>query len=295
MEGWVRNIRGTVRLHLGEFGTAAEDLTESLRLYREVGDRRGEGWDLCFLARLLRQRGRYEEAEGWADEAGRVLRAIDERMGWGYALHIRARIRLDRREEDSRAEAEARESLAVQREIRCGIGAACALSVLALPLLRRGEGGEAREMLAEALGLRREGGFRRGESRSLARLAWADLLLGNPPGAEREAREAVGTAREVESPATLAGALTILGRVLLESRDLSAAEAAFREAQEIRERLGQFHLLTEPMAGRIVVARLRGDAAAAALRGRISPDGDGGFPYGAEDPGWVREIVGGEG
>ncbi len=294
LEGWVRNIRGTVLLHRGEWGPAGAELDESLRIYRQVGDRRGEGWDFCQLARLDRQLGRFGEADRKTREAENLFRDIGELMGRGYALHIRARLRLDAGGEEQEAEAEARESLTIHRELNCGIGIACAQLVLALPLLRRGRGeGEARERIREALELRRRGRFRRGESRALAWLAWADLLAGRTGEALEEAREAEAVARAVGSPNTRAGALTVLGRVLLEREDLSAAEEAFREAQEIRELLAQPHFLAEPLAGRIAVARMRGDeSVAAALAARVPRGEDSGLLPGAEDPDWVRETLG---
>lgn len=72
-------VQGVCRQELGELADGRDYLEEALRLYQELGDRRGEGVAASNLAVNMRGEHRFVEARQWYDRALAMMRSVGDR------------------------------------------------------------------------------------------------------------------------------------------------------------------------------------------------------------------------
>jgi DNA-binding SARP family transcriptional activator len=140
---------GSLRMRMGEFRQAFEDVRASLKLYQEIGAPGGEAMATVNLAHICRELSRYEEAEQFFAAATAVTDRIDDRYGGAMARGCRALLYLDQHryaealEDVAIASAAARESADPKTEAQL-------LVVEAEIRQEMGEEGQAGELLTEA-------------------------------------------------------------------------------------------------------------------------------------------------
>ncbi len=76
---------GAIHRDHGDLPAAVEAFERCLRLYRELGDQRGEGLALRGLSLCHRAAGEHAQAVARSQEAGRILRAAHDELGATYA------------------------------------------------------------------------------------------------------------------------------------------------------------------------------------------------------------------
>jgi DNA-binding SARP family transcriptional activator/tetratricopeptide (TPR) repeat protein len=79
----VREVSGT----LGDYERVPEYFADSLKLYQQLGNRRGEATYLIGLAAVAQYQGRYAEALSHAEQAVSLFRGIGDKAGEAELLH----------------------------------------------------------------------------------------------------------------------------------------------------------------------------------------------------------------
>jgi tetratricopeptide (TPR) repeat protein len=269
---------------LGRYDRAVQVGEEALRLYRELGDGRGEAESLDTLAAAQWHRGRYDQVRELVSQALPIRRRLGDRVGEADCLHDLARVdrrlgrcdialrheleALDVRQElgDLRGEVEAYHNLS---RIYCHLGLygwalrdagraldgatelgdqrarARALNTIADVHRRRGDTEHAHAPAEEALRIQRRIGDGRGEGVTRDNLARLHLLGGRVTEALEHARLATEAAGRRHDPYDRAHQLHTSG--LIHARLGDADEA-------MRDFAAELALLTE-------IGAVRGTAA----------------------------------
>lgn len=182
-------LRGMTHLFLGRLASAEENIAAALSVFRELGDLRGEAWAQQNMAWIAFERGDtdeadtrvtesvrlFEEAQDWGglawafglmawvrlqqghmDEADRLAQTLVESSDmegdrWARAMMLlllaNTRLWSGRTEESVRFAADSREEFEAMGDTSGGLRA---IGTLARALVARGDGAEARELIATA-------------------------------------------------------------------------------------------------------------------------------------------------
>jgi len=226
---------GYLELRQADYARAVEDLEASLALYREAGDRRGEGYALCFLGWTAADQNELDRAEGLLEESLTLVRAAGTARDVSVALNALAMLRVYRGDH-ARAAAMQEESLDLARQagdvqiiaiLTYNIGFAAAMN---------GEYERAEAFVREAKDLFREVGDRGMAPLAISRLGFLALSRNELARAEEFCVEAI---RELQEQAQIPGidfALDVLAGVAAARGDIPGAAriwggvAGYREA-----------------------------------------------------------------
>ena len=184
---------------LGEYRQAIDLYTQALAIYRDIGDRQGEGAALGNLGLCHYSLGEYRQAIDLHTQALAIARDIGDRQGEGAALGNLGNCHLSLGEYRQAIDLHT-QALAIARDIGNRQGEGAALGNLGLCHYSLGEYRQAIDLHTQALAIARDIGNRRSESIQLGNLgnchcAWASI-----------GRPSTCTPRRWPSPATSATA-----------------------------------------------------------------------------------------
>jgi predicted ATPase len=235
---------GYLELRQGDYVRAVEDLEASLSLYREVGDRRGEAYALCFLGWIALDRSELQRAEALLEESLALSRAAGTPRDVSVALNALAMLHVYRGAYAS-ATAMQEESLSLAREasdvqiiaiLTYNIGFAAAITA---------EYERAEAFIREAQELFREVGDRGMAPLAKSRLGFLALSRNDPERAEELCVEAI---RELQEQAQIPGidfALDVLASVAAARGGIRRAARLWGGVAGYREATGTPWLLEE--------------------------------------------------
>ncbi len=272
----IYNHLGEIYRALGQMEPAQQHLERALRLCRERGDRKGEGWALNGLGRIYSILGQRERAREYFEQALSICREIGDRGMEIRNLNNLAgvyRAQMQR----SKAQEYCEQALSICREIGDRGKEATTLNNLgevfsalghreqakkyyeeALSLHRevgnRGEEGwtlnnlgklygdmgqleQARVCLEQALSIRREVGDRLGEGRTLKNLGKVYADLGQRERALAYLEQSLSISRELDRWGE-GKTLDSLGRVYADLGQKERAQDYFEQALRIRREVG---------------------------------------------------------
>ena len=226
---------GYLELRQGDYPRAVEDLEVSHSLYREIGDRRGEAYALCFLGWIALDRNEFDRAEELLEESLALSRAAGTARDVSVSLNALAMLKVYRGDHE-RATAMQEECLSLAREA----GDVQIIAVLTYNLgftaAMTGEYERAEAFVREAQALFREVGDRGMAPLASNRLGFLALSQDDPDRAEELCVEAI---RDLQEQAQIPGidfALEILGGVaasrgeIRRAAQLWGAVAGYRDA-----------------------------------------------------------------
>jgi predicted ATPase/class 3 adenylate cyclase len=226
---------GYLELRQGDYPRAVEDLEVSHSLYREIGDRRGEAYALCFLGWIALDRNEFDRAEELLEESLALSRAAGTARDVSVSLNALAMLKVYRGDHE-RATAMQEECLSLAREA----GDVQIIAVLTYNLgftaAMTGEYERAEAFVREAQALFREVGDRGMAPLASNRLGFLALSQDDPDRAEELCVEAI---RDLQVQAQIPGidfALEILGGVaasrggIRRAARLWGAVAGYRDA-----------------------------------------------------------------
>jgi predicted ATPase len=203
---------GYLELRQGDYPRAVEDLEASHSLYREIGDRRGEAYALCFLGWIALDRNEFDRAEELLEESLALSREAGTARDVSVSLNALAMLKVYRGDHE-RATAMQEECLSLAREA----GDVQIIAVLTYNLgftaAMTGEYERAEAFVREAQALFREVGDRGMAPLASNRLGFLALSQDDPDRAEELC---VGAIRDLQEQAQIPGidfALEILGGV----------------------------------------------------------------------------------
>jgi tetratricopeptide (TPR) repeat protein len=249
---------GVVLWRQGAYEAALPQLEEAVRIFRQIGDRRGESESLSRLGDVSWTQGDYVAAKAYCEESLRICRESDDRRGEAEAFNRLGNV--SREQGDySGAGTYFEQTLRVCREIGDRRREGMALGNLGVLFDEEGHYAEAREYFEQALRVFREIGDRVSECGTLANLGLLLHHVGDEEDARQYNQQALDVAREIGTRRWEAYALTNLGHALVGLERLSEAADVYEQGLAVRRELGQHNLAMEPLAGLARVSLARGD------------------------------------
>ncbi|MET7765859.1 BTAD domain-containing putative transcriptional regulator [Streptomyces sp. NPDC005393] len=236
-EGRSRTCLAKVRNLTGRLPEADAEAERALALGSAVKDYVAMGRALTergIIAHLSRTR--WDDAERHFLQAIEAYRAVDDRPGEASALCNLSRAYVEMNRIESAVEL-ARQGVRIYESLGRTLRLANGKYALGIALTGAGSLAQALEQLTEALGLFREHRQPLWEGMAHQRLAEAQLAIRRPAEAATHAEQALAL-RGIGGEWRRAIVLTLLGKALLELGQNGRAEACWREALSIHERLG---------------------------------------------------------
>jgi tetratricopeptide (TPR) repeat protein len=236
-EGAALSALAEAALWRGELEIAHAILPESLAIHRALGDRNGEGVDLSVLGHVELFRGQLEAAETALQQSLAIRRELGDRMGEGTDLNALGQV-AGRRGQFAAAEDYLQQSQVIRRQIGDRSGEAADLGVLGLMALRRGELETAESSFQRSLAISREIGNRQSQSSALGVLGEVELRRGRLEAAEAYLQEGLAISRDIGDRTNEGADLRYLGKLALRRGQLEAAEAALQQSLAIAREVG---------------------------------------------------------
>jgi tetratricopeptide (TPR) repeat protein len=221
----------------GSAVAAVPRFRRALRLYREIGDRRGEGDARGNLGVAYAALGYIRRAIALYEQQREITREIGDRGGEGAALGNLG-IAWAALGEPRRAIECYEQQLAITREIRDRQGEGAALGNLGNAWAELGDPPRAIEFYEQALVIARAIGDRRGEGNALGNLGTAWKNLGEPQHAVRLYEQRLAIAREMGDQRGEGAALANLGSIWLMLGEPRRAIEFYAESLNICRAIG---------------------------------------------------------
>jgi tetratricopeptide (TPR) repeat protein len=150
---------GKIRELVGDRPGAEAVETDALRIAEELGDPASQGWCHAALAEVSRKQGRFDQAAGHLETAGRLFREAGADDGVGQVLHLAGTVAAQRGDYAA-AQARYEESLPIRERLGDKASMGGLFSNLGVIAEYRGDYAAARELNERALELRTEIGDR---------------------------------------------------------------------------------------------------------------------------------------
>lgn len=209
----------------------------SVRLYRELRDRRGLGFALAWLGFVAMSRGDMVVAERALAEAVAVGQAIGDRLTLAFALGVRSTVLLVTQGDVTAARVECEESVRLAREAGALWGAAQSLLGLARIAVRMGHWDEARARCGQAADLFRELGDEYMVNVAHSELAHMERGAGNLDAARRLYQQSIVIWQDLGQRAAIAHQLECFAFIARAQNQLTRTAQLFGAAKALREAL----------------------------------------------------------
>jgi tetratricopeptide (TPR) repeat protein len=230
--------QGRIASILAEQGSLAESrriFGLTLEMWRETGDKSGEGTALNNIGESLWKMGDLAGARRWLEQAVALFRGIGSRRGTAFSLFNLGFVLLDQGEL-AEAQQKQEESLALSRAIGDLSLAAVALQGLGQTQMARGELAAARRSFEEALRIRIGHSERGRAAETTLAVAALELEERRLLEAEASARVAIQEFALQKAPHYEALAQAVLGRTLVGAGKVGEALGSADRALALVER-----------------------------------------------------------
>jgi CHAT domain-containing protein/uncharacterized protein HemY len=188
--------QGIQQYQTSQYQVAIQSWETALKLYREIGDRNGEGTALGNLGNAYNLLGQYQKAIEFFQQSLTIFREIGDRNGEGTALGNLGSA-YNRLGQYQKAIEYSQQSLTIQREIGDRHGEGRVLNNLGNAYNRLGQYQKAIEFFQQSLTVRREIGDRHGEGNALGNLGIAYNRLGQYQKAIEFSQQSLTISREI--------------------------------------------------------------------------------------------------
>ncbi|MFE5912288.1 tetratricopeptide repeat protein [Streptomyces wedmorensis] len=225
-------FRGRVAYFSDHYPAARKLFGQSLGLYRDLADPRGQADTLRSLGNLARIRGNDTEAKGFLDQALELHRDLEDDRGQAHILRSLgdlARVRGD----DPEAKSLLDEALGLYRNLEDDRGRAHILRSLGNLARLRDDDTEAKEFLDQALDLYRALADLRGQAHVLWSFGDLARVRGDDAAAERQLDQALRLYQDLDDRRGQAHALFSLGDLARLRDDDAAAARLLDQALEL--------------------------------------------------------------
>lgn len=268
----------------GEFQLCLEYCEQALELARKTGNLGDE-------AAILRRKSSAHLALDHLDESQQAVEAahdlliqIGDRRQEGLALDLKGRIAVARGDYAS-GKSLFEKSLGLRQQIQDRKGQQRSLMLLGDSCLHMGAHEKARVCYEQALADAGEMYMAYDQAEINARLVLLEHSTGDNLKAKQHGLKAAKTLSALNDQPLLAQTLTSLGHAFTELGEFDSAAAAYGNAIQIRQKLGQSNLLMETVAGsaRLDFKQGRMDAALEKVNEVLNARGEGGWT-GTEQP-----------
>lgn len=228
MQAECLRLQGVSYQALGNFAVARSMFEQALEIFRELGDRRGEGRTCSVLAIGHREEYHLAEARQWYDRALAITRSIGDRRTESIVLNNLGVFTTTLGDLDA-----ARDYFGQCAVLAAEIGERMLLGAIWVNLstIERmlGDYSQALAHAKQALDLFQTIGTRFGEGHALTRIGHAQVELGNPVVAADAYRQAVDVRRSINEALLVLESLAGLARAHLAQGDTVQARADLEE------------------------------------------------------------------
>jgi DNA-binding SARP family transcriptional activator/predicted ATPase len=219
-----RRHLGLIALEEERSGEAQDALERALKLYRDLGDRRGEANLLNDLGTLALEQRRYAAARSQLEEALRLHQALGDQRGESAVRNNLARL-ADAQADYGLADAHGQWAVRSARDIGDQQAEAKALTTVGLLFLHEGKNEAAWTRSLQAVELARALGNRSAEARALTVLGHVFVALEMPDQATLAYEEALDLQRQLGQSSRATESLAGLARVSLMRDDVPQAQS----------------------------------------------------------------------
>jgi predicted ATPase len=258
------NGAGVLADSTGDWEGAARLHTESLRLFRELGDLHGVAWSLNNLGVVELNQGHLEEAQTLLEENLAVAVQAGAEASIATALNDLGQIAHYQGDHDRAIDLLTR-GLERFRALGDDTHMARALNNLGTITGERGDLVEACALLAESLALHRAVGDRQGIASTLNNLAQFTGQRGDTAAASAMFHESYALARESGNRLYAAISLENLASLMLRGAEYAAASSRYQEAFRLYQAVEDVQGIASSLSG-LAVATLEGGHAAHAAQ-----------------------------
>jgi tetratricopeptide (TPR) repeat protein len=169
---------GNQNHHIGDYETALAYLQKSLVIYRQIGNKFGEGITLNNISQIYDARGDYETALAYLQQSLSIRQQIGNKSGEGTALNNISQIYAARGDYET-ALAYLQKSLAIQQQIGDKSGEGTALNNISQIYAARGDYETALAYLQKSLAIMQQIGDKSGEEKMLSNIGNIFLSKGD--------------------------------------------------------------------------------------------------------------------
>ncbi|CAD5937110.1 Tetratricopeptide repeat protein 28 [Planktothrix rubescens NIVA-CYA 18] len=236
-EGKALNNLGIAYSDLGQYQKAIEFYQQSLTITREIGDRNGEGFALGNLGIAYNRLGQYQKAIEFFQQSLTIFREIGNRNGEGFALGNLG-IAYNSLGQYQKAIEFYQQSLTIFREIGNRNGEGFALNNLGLAYNRLGQYQKAIEFFQQSLTIVREIGARNVEGNALNNLGSVYRSLGQYQKAIEFFQQSLTIVREIGARNVEGNALNNLGSVYRSLGQYQKAIEFYQQSLTIAREIG---------------------------------------------------------
>jgi CHAT domain-containing protein/Tfp pilus assembly protein PilF len=229
--------QGIQQFQTSQFRAALQSLEQALALYREIGDRQGEGASLGNLGIIYDSLGQFQRAIAFHEQHREIAREIGDRQGEANSLNNLGRAYYSQGQYEQ-AIAFHEQSLDITREIRDRQGEAKSLGNLGQVYYSQGQYEQAIVFHEQSLEIKREIGDRGGEAASLGNLGLAYFSLDQYERAIAFHEQHRDIAQEIGDRGEEAASLGNLGLVYYSQGQYQRAIAFYEQTLEIAREIG---------------------------------------------------------
>lgn len=259
-----RALETDITITLARFAERAGEFRECLDYCERALDFIRDGGQVGSEARILRRMasarlalGESAAARELADQAEEIQRQIGDRRQECVTLDLLGRIAIAEGDY-ARGKAHFEKSLAIRQAISDGTGQQRSLALIGDACQHLGAYEKARLCFHQAEEDASEMGMAYDQAEILGRMVLLEHSVGENEKARELGLQATKVLSDLNHPSLLATVLTSLGHAYAELGEYDAAAAAYGNAQQIREKLGQQTLLIETLAGSALLDFKRG-------------------------------------
>ena len=257
------NNLGQARWTTEEFAAAERDHIGALKLYKQLGDRRGQAHALDNLGQVRCVNDEYAAAERDHIGALELYKQLGDRRGQAHALDDLGRVRY-MTSEFAAAERDHIRALKLYEQLGDRLGQANALNNLGRVRYMTSEYAAAERDLICALELYEQLGYRRGRADALDDLGRVRYMTSKYAAAERDHIRALELYEQLGYRLGQANALDSLGQVRYMTSEYAAAERDHIRALELYEQLDNRRGQADALDNLGQVRQALGDQAGAA-------------------------------
>jgi CHAT domain-containing protein/uncharacterized protein HemY len=220
-----------------QFREALRNLEQALVIYREIGDRKGEGGTLMGIGNVYNNLGEYPKALDFYQQALAIRRQVGDKAGEGGTLNNIGAV-YNYLGEYPKALDFYQQALAIRRQVGDKAGEGTTLSNIGIVYRNLAEYPKALDFYQQALAILRQVGDKAGEGGTLSNIGSVYRNLGQYPKALEFYQQALAIRRQVGDKAGEGGTLSNIGSVYRNLGQYPKALEFYQQALAIRREVG---------------------------------------------------------
>jgi tetratricopeptide (TPR) repeat protein len=231
------NEAGVDLYRIAKYKEALPLYEQSLAIFREIGDKAGEGVTLNNIGQIYDARGDYPAALKYLKQSLAIYREIGDKEGEGTTLNNISQI-YDARGDSATALTYLEQSLGISREIGDKQGEGITLSNIGLIYHAKGDSATALTYLEQSLIIRREIGDKEGEGTTLNNISQIYDARSDYPTALKYLEQSLAITQEIGDRRGEAETSWNIGMLYKKQGDLAKAEQYISHAVQLAEEIG---------------------------------------------------------